>query len=659
MPLTPNAPSLATAPIPPVLARRSLLRKAGRGAIVLLGTIDILAAHPAHAAKPITLRVQLEPARIGLGETATLSFEARGGLTNLDLRPSFSLDNLEIVTGPSQAEEMRVENGRLSRAVRLSWQVRPIAVGPARAQSIHVELSGRVVAMPTQSIQVQREPTGQGQDERGGSFGADDPFERLLGSAPWLRRPPPQLDDPHAPPVAFIRAELSNEHPFVNEQVLYTIYLYSRIEVATINPLSVPELRGFWNRDVPLPERLPTEIVTLGNLRYGRVPLLRRILFPLRAGEHTFEPVRFQIITMQLEQSFFSPPFARPMATDLATPPLSIAVRALPEGPLGFEGAVGPVAVSATLSPNELRVGEAATLKVRLAGSGNLQGLPAPELTLPAGLRAFPPHESGSSRLSGNRLRAERTWTYVVVPDRIGSYRLELPQVPYFDPAAANFAKATGPALALVARPLPPPSATTRSATLGPREPGVDAADGSAGRSALASARKVFQQSLVTTGVLPWVASASGLLALVAGFVWFKRAGPRGDDAARRFDAELRSALSEERPRRTAARIESAWSHLLATRWQLETTLPTSGWAAAAADRGIALPLAANLGRIAEDLLFLRTAPQLSNPEALRAEIIDRSRRLARALAEERKTPNIRIPNRSHNLPDAQDLRGA
>src|SRR6185295_2626869 len=119
--------------------------------------------------------------------------------------------------------------------------------------------------------------------------------------------------------------------PFVNQQVLYTIYLYSRIEVSTVNPLSTPDLNGFWAREVPLPERLPTEIVSLGDVRYGRVPLLRRILFPLRAGLHVLEPVRFQIATMQVERSFFSPPFVRPMATDLQTPPLRVEVRPLPD----------------------------------------------------------------------------------------------------------------------------------------------------------------------------------------------------------------------------------------------------------------------------------------------------------------------------------------
>ncbi|MEP7009325.1 MAG: BatD family protein [Acidobacteriota bacterium] len=613
----------------------------------------------ARAAAQVTLQVRLQPERIGVGETATLIFEARTGLSRLDLRPSFALENLEILSGPSQADEMRVENGLFSRTIRLSWKVRPLGVGPARAHSIHVELGGRVVAMPTQSIQVQQEPTGQNQAEDEAPFGAEDPFERLFGPMPWQRPAAPRSPGPNEPPLAFVRAEVSNDHPFVNQQVLYTIYLYSRIEVSAVNPLSTPELRGFWAREIPLPERLPTEIVSLGDVRYGRVPLLRRVLFPLRAGLHVFEPVRFQIATMQvpqgLPQSFFSPSFARPMASDLSTAPLSLDVRPLPEGPAGYQGAVGPLALSATLEPHVLRVGEAATLQVRLAGSGNLQGLPAPHLALPAGLHSLPPHEGGTDRSNGTSLR---TWTYVVIPDRAGTFHVDPPAVPYFDPTEAAFERAESPPLALEAH-APAPVVAAAGAPR-PGRPARPSAAGTGGnaqgrRSAIDSAKS----ALADPGALPWVIGGTGLLALISGLAWSKRSGPRSDETLRRFRAEVAAALTEERPRRTAALLESAWGHLLAARWQLDGPLPGSGWQSAAHQRGLAPALKVELGRIAEDLHFLHTAPQLSSAEALRDEIVERSLRLAGDLSRPRghllssvlKQPGFRVDRGTTSRP--------
>lgn len=655
---------MAAMPLPARRAPRvRLASAAGRLALALFAGTPAFVPSAAGAANQITLEVRLEPERIGMGETAILSIEASTGLSRLDLRPSFGLENLEIVAGPSQADEVRVESGRFSRTVRLSWQVRPLAVGPARVHSIRVGLGGRMVGMPPQTIEVQQEPTGRAEGPGDESpFGEEDPFDRFFGPMAWRRPVAPPAAGPNEPPLAFIRAEVSNDQPFVNQQVLYTIYLYSRIEVSTVNPQSTPELRGFWARDIPLPQRLPTELVTLGNVRYGRVPLLRRILFPIRSGVHVLEPVRFQIATMQFTPSYFSPPFARPMATDLSTPALRIDVRPLPEGPSGYQGAVGPLTFSASLEPRVLRVGEAARLMVRLAGSGNLQGLPAPDLALPAGLRTFPPHEAGADRANGNgtSLRSERIWTYVVIPDRPGSYRLAPPAVPYFDPSTAAFERAEIPPIDLEAWP-PAPVSTASAAPGGPHpsrsarpDPtGVGKTSRSSGQPAVASVRSALGGS----ASLPWILAGSGLLALLSGFVWVKRSEAKLDDAAHHFEAELAHALAEDRPRRTAVLLESAWNHLLAARWELDTPILSFGWEDAAVQRGVAPVQATELGRIAEDLHFLRTAPQLSSAEALRDEIVERSRRLARELAQQ--TPAGARRDRVSGLPSAlpSDLR--
>jgi hypothetical protein len=342
------------------------------------------------------------------------------------------------------------------------------------------------------------------------------------------------------------------------------------------------------------------------------------------------------------------------MATELETPALRLDVRPLPAGPPGYEGAVGPLALSASLEPRVLHVAEAATLKVRLAGIGNLQGLPAPDLALPAGLRSFPPHESGSDRANGAGLRSERVWTYVVIPDRPGTFQVSPPAVPYFDPAAASFARAESQPLVLEAR-----APTPVAAALQGRHPGRSARQTATGttsggapsrRSALDSAKS----ALAAPGALPWVIGASGLLALMSGFAWAKRAGPRGDEAGRRFKAEISEALAEERPRRTAALVESAWGRLLATRWQLDGPPPGSAWPADAARRGVPPALCHELGRIADDLHFLRTAPQLSSAEALRDEIVERSLSLARALPKvATKLEDPTQGQQSHGLPGA------
>ncbi len=280
-----------------------------------------------------------------------------------------------------------------------------------------------------------------------------DPLDRFFGGHFPLRR----LIEPTEPrsegPQVFLRAEVTPERPVVGEQAVYTVSLYTRDDVSAVNPRSLPTFKGFWVRDIPQPQNLPTEMVDLGGTRYGRVVLLRKALFPLRPGPHLIEPARVDVMARTLERSFFGPALERPDEMELQTKALSVDVQPLPPAPPGFRGAVGRMALAAALSPRAVRVGEAAALTLTLSGEGNLQGVTAPALGALPGLKVLPPQQEGSERLAGNAVRGVRTWTYAVIPERAGNFQVTTPGVPFFDPAAHVYRVAAAPPLTLTVHP--------------------------------------------------------------------------------------------------------------------------------------------------------------------------------------------------------------
>jgi hypothetical protein len=82
-----------------------------------------------------------------------------------------------------------------------------------------------------------------------------------------------------------------------------------------------------------------------------------------------------------------------------------------------------------------------------------------------------------------------------------------------------------------------------------------------------------------------------------------------------------------------AVRLEEAWRGLLARRWEIPAPTPPSRWRELLAARGVEAEPLAELGLLIEDLQYLRSAPQLSSTDALRADALARSRRLVRRLA--------------------------
>ncbi|MFL6192922.1 MAG: BatD family protein [Thermoanaerobaculia bacterium] len=570
----------------------------------------LLLALPAGAEQ---VQVTLEPETVGIDETVTLTIEVHDeGFSNLRFKPDFTLENFEIVAGPSQYDDMRFTNGTLSRTFRLSWELRPLGLGRARVHAITVLLRDGVVQLPDRRVRVQQEPTRQAQ------AGApqreeEDPFRQFFG-----RMPNPWRREPERPEV-FLQAVAQPERPVVGQQVVYTVYLYTREDIAATSPSALPAFRGFWVRDIQLPQQLPTEMVDLDGRRYGRVPLIKRALFPLRAGRYKLEPATIDLMVQRYDRSFFfSPPVARTEPVRLRTEATTIDVAPLPPAPPGFAGAVGKMSLTAQLDPPRVRLGEAATLTLRLAGVGNLQGIEPPRVKAPPGLTLLPPQQDGRDEVVGSAVRGNRTWRYAVVPDRAGRYTLESPDLTYFDPEARRYQVATAPALALTALAPPPPPAAKAA-------PGAQG-----GRAALASS---IPRGGRWSALLPWLIALPWGFALVAALVRYRPGSatePCGHAAC--LEEALREAAAEERPRQAAARIEDGWRAFLTARRGLPPGAPPAKWRELLAARGVDVETLDELTRLLEDVEYLRFAPQLSTTDALRTEALERSRRLLRRL---------------------------
>ncbi|MFL6291023.1 MAG: BatD family protein [Thermoanaerobaculia bacterium] len=570
----------------------------------------VLSAAPATAAE-VRVRATLEPERIGIDETATLTIEVRGGgFRGVRFQPYFELDNFEVVGGPIEHEEILLGNGRLARSVRLSWKLRAISTGRARIHGLRIRVGGEIVSLGSREALVQDEPAGL--SNPGDEEEDEDPLDRVFG-----RWEPAWRDRIWRRPDAFLRAEIRPLQPVVGQQMVYTVYLYTLSDVAAVAPSALPDFQGFWVRDIPQPTKLPTDIVEVEGKRYGRVVLLQKALFPLRSGHHDLQPTEMDLVVRTVERSFFGPPISRPEQLHLRTPAMPVEVQPLPPAPPGFAGAVGRMALAAAVEPAELRMGQAATVTLTLSGEGNLQGLPEPAMPDIPGLKVLPPQQDGEDRISGTVIRGSRTWTYSVVPEKAGTYRLEVPGIPYFDPAARKYELAKVEPVRLTALPAP--------AELRPR-PVAAAVQASSSRLADRWPRP-----------LGWLLAVPGVLALALLLARRRNgvapAGKATDREARhRLEHGLKEAGQESRPRQAAARIEEAWREFLTERWEIQPGTPSTRWADLLESRGADPGAARELVRLADDLHYLRYAPQLSTCDSMTGEVIERCRRLARKI---------------------------
>ncbi|MEM7351153.1 MAG: BatD family protein [Acidobacteriota bacterium] len=597
--------------------RGPCLHLRARLAALSLGLALLLSATATPAQEP-QIDLQLEPGDVlGLDELAVLSLKiSTGERLREEAAPRFELDNLAIAAGPSKSTSLRFIDNSAVRTLTFTWHLQPQGLGRARIHSGALRIGDTEVELPERRIDVVASaPGGRRRHPRDAfrdPFQPDDPFD-----SPFNPRRRPRVRREVKPPKIYLSAEAVPQNPYVGQQVLYTIYLFTQADVQSVTPEELPDFKGFWSRVIPQPDQLQPQMLTLDGERIGKVVLLQRALFPRRAGRFEIDGASARLSAKIPEGGRFASGIQRAREILRSSRPVELNVRPLPPAPPGFDGAIGQLSLTAELAPTELEVGEAATLTVTLAGQGHVQGLQAPALPPMDGIEVFPPQQQSTESVDRRTIAGERRWSFVLVPERPGRWALPAIEIPFFDPRQERYRTASSPL----------PSLDVRAATRMARGDGQSLELHSIRTAALPPPGEATGDRLAT-----WLFALPWSLAILL-FVGRRRYAGRHEAERHRLFERLKKAAAEPRPRQAAAEIEEAWREFLAARWGLPPGTPSTRWAALLTDLGVRAKAAAELVQLADDLHYLRYAPKLSSTTELRQDLVERSRKLAQAVS--------------------------
>ena len=580
-------------------------------ALLLMGA---LVASPQTAWSQETAELTLEPSDIvGLDELALLRIKIEGS-DRQGMSPEFQLENFEIIAGPSQSTSLTIFNGVPSSSLTYSWHLRPKALGKARVYDVKLRTGGRTLDLGERQVDVvENAPTRTRQQARRRA----DPFDSFFDD-PFFRnrRREPRPRPVREPPEIFLEAVVEPANPWVGQQVLYSLYLFTQADVRSINP-TPPDFKGFWSRDVPQPQQLTPRMVQRDGKRFGKVLLMERALFPRRAGEMEIEAAEAQLLALLSDGNPFSL-LPRSQEIQRASNAVRLNVRELPPPPPGFDGLVGQVELEAELTPTELEVGAAATLTLTLSGRGHLQGQLEPPLPSLEDIEIFPPQRQSEENLRRKQVEGKRTWSYVLVPEKPGEWRLPPIEMPYFDPSKGRYETATTQAFDLLVR-----GSTSRLHE--------------GGRTVDLHSIRTAALPTVEAGDWRFSNAAPWLLALPWILIGLLLARRRGGAASGNHHRELLRRINavrqgDESPRQVAAQIEAAWRDFLEARWNIPQGTPSTRWVKELEVAGAPQSAAADLTHLADDLHYLRYAPKLSSTQDLEEQLLERSKKLVKAL---------------------------
>lgn len=409
----------------------------------------LLVALPALAAGEVELSAVTDATEVPLDGTlelrisATYASRSSGGEVEV---PAFA--DFDVVSR-SRSEQMSFSFGgggsSMRRTVTTSLTLTPRRTGQLTIEPAKLELQGKT--FQTEPIRIRVVPAGQA--ARGGGRSTDplarndlDPFADVHPGARDL----------------VLRAVVDNDHPFVGQQVTYSLFLLARTNVSSIEKLTTPRLDGFWSLDIEAPQQLVPEQRILDGIPYTSYLLRRRALFPLRAGKATIDPAEVQVLTG------FGMLFSRG-SSRRASQALQLEVQPLPPGkPPGFDvGNVGQWTLSATAEPASVSAGQPITFRLVATGRGNVRDLRLPRLPEISGVRAYDPTTTDQDKIERGQVNGTRTVEQLLVPERTGPVEIPALSMEIFDPVRKEYRTLRTERIALRVSPAEPGQAASQA----------------------------------------------------------------------------------------------------------------------------------------------------------------------------------------------------
>lgn len=351
-----------------------------------------------------------------------------------DLRAP-EINNFDILAGPFQSHSSSIQiiNGRQSssEADSYTYTLQAQKVGTFTIPSASIIVNGRkytsngvsIRVLPADSKASSRSQGGvQGNSSRGGSS-ATITNDNL-----------------------FIRAEASKTNVYEQEAIVVTYKLYTLVDVVQCSPKKMIDFNGFMKQDIDQPTNKQFSLEHYNGRNYTSVVLFKFLLYPQHAGvlqidKWNFEAV-VQVKNKTAARSIFDDFFDSytNVTKSVVAPAIKINVNALPAGkPASYSGTVGHFNMNANISSTQVKANDAVTIKLNIAGSGNMKLIKNPTIKFPDGFEAYDPKVTNNFKTTSSGVSGNKVIEYMFIPRHSGNFQIPSAEFSYFDTQSRSY----------------------------------------------------------------------------------------------------------------------------------------------------------------------------------------------------------------------------
>jgi hypothetical protein len=349
-----------------------------------------------------------------------------------DLRAP-ELNNFDILAGPfeSHSQSIQMVNGKTSSSVSVSYtytlQAQKVGTFTIPPASIMVE--GQKYVSNGLSIKV---------------LPSDNNTSKSQSSNPSSSGGTTNQSGAHANNISsenlFIKANVSKTNVYEQEAILVTYKLYTLVDVVQCANKKMPDFNGFLKQDIEQSQNKQFSYESVNGKNYGSVVLYQVVLYPQHAGVLEISKATFEaLIRIQNRanvRSIFDDFFESysNVTRNVVAPSVRINVIPLPASkPISFNGTVGHFTMSPSISADKVKTNDAITLKLNIAGTGNMKLIKTPQLKFPDGFETYDPKVTNNFKTTPNGVSGSKVIEYMVIPRHAGDFEIPSTEFSYFD----------------------------------------------------------------------------------------------------------------------------------------------------------------------------------------------------------------------------------
>ncbi|PWV53954.1 BatD family protein [Chitinophaga sp. S165] len=391
-----------------------------------------------------------------------------------------TLNDFEVLQGPSQMQGQSIMNGRRSEYIAVIYVIQPKRVGNFTIPGASARSNGNVVRSNPVTIEVVKA-------NRSGYQQSPQQASPQSGFPPSRSQRQQQQQDEMEGVLRngedvnaklrkniFVKVDVDKTSLYEGEQLTATYKLYTRLPTNS-SVTKVPAFKGFSAKDIELPNPPQATEETVNGMHFKVFTIRKTLLFPLQSGTLELDPVEVdnhvKLVKLvknnnnrkardpfadvfndpgfkdPFDDPFFDDFFNRPEVTyedvpyKVQTAPLRVTVKPLPvdNRPVSFTGAVGKFNMTASIDKQTLSTDDALTLKVVVSGQGNVNLLNGPKVDIPAGFEKYDPKVTDNIEKNSNPLSGSRQFEYALMPLEAGDQTIPAVEFSYFDVASNSY----------------------------------------------------------------------------------------------------------------------------------------------------------------------------------------------------------------------------